>query len=273
MPRRRSRWHRRRLSAPRAGKRLGKSRRERTLSTAAPGPAGLKSRRKGGFECAHDRRSAFASPRCVTDDNDLLSRAEQTAELLAGRRATSLIEPIAERRRRKQLPEARPVPRAEVEQHGRNPPKAKAVACAGRNHDTVERRQQIERALDVRAVAERDALVQAGCDEALHITVERALPRAYLLEQWRLAGMAECPAGATFAFEDDDLVAIGDQRRISKSGWPGTDDGDAFARRAHAGGKHQLLPGGTVDDTAELRAAAHFVDAGVAGKAAPHRLA
>src|SRR5262249_1584431 len=101
---------------------------------------------------------------------------------------------------------------------------------------------------------------------------ERALPRAHLLEQWRFAGMAECPASATFAFEDGDLVAIGDQRRIGKSGWPGTDDGDAFARRALAGGKTQLLPGGAVDDTAELRAAAHLVDAGVAGETASHRL-
>ena len=37
-------------------------------------------------------------------------------------------------------------------------------------------------------------------------------------------------------------------------------------------GKGGLAAGGAVDDAADARAAAHFVDAGVAGEAAPHRL-
>ena len=69
------------------------------------------------------------------------------------------------------------------------------------------------------------------------------------------------------------LLPVGDQRRVSQAGGTGADHRDAFALRRTGGGELALPPGRAVDDAAQLRAAAHLVDAGVAGETAAGRLA
>ena len=67
-------------------------------------------------------------------------------------------------------------------------------------------------------------------------------------------------------------VAVRDQRGIGEAGRAGADHGDALAARRLGLGEHRLAAGGAVDHAADARAAAHLVDAGVAGEAAPDRL-
>ena len=73
--------------------------------------------------------------------------------------------------------------------------------------------------------------------------------------------------------EHRDVVAFGYQRRVGQAGRAGADHGDALATRGLRRCKHGLASGGAVDDAADAGAAAHFVDAGIAGEAAPDRLA
>ena len=105
------------------------------------------------------------------------------------------------------------------------------------------------------------------------VAVERGLVGDHLLEQRRLAGIAERAARPAVALEHRHRVGAGDEGRVGEPGRPRPDDGDALALRRLRRGEAGLVAGRGVDDAAQLRAAAHLVDAGVAGKAAPRRLA
>ena len=83
----------------------------------------------------------------------------------------------------------------------------------------------------------------------------------------------KAPPGMVVALEHGDRVAGGDERGIGEARGAGADHGDAHARDRACAAKPRLAPGPAVDDAADPRAAAHFVDAGVAGKAATRRLA
>ena len=74
------------------------------------------------------------------------------------RRAAAVVEPVADRCRRQHLLDERPATGATVQQRGRDRTEAEAVGGSGRDHDPVERRQQLRPARDIDAVAEDDVL-------------------------------------------------------------------------------------------------------------------
>ena len=127
--------------------------------------------------------------------------------------------------------------------------------------------------VDVGREAEHDAFRSQAADQIGDIALEALLVRLDLLEQRRLAGVAERAAGARLLLEHRHRVALGDERRIGQSGRAGADHRDALAARRLRSANNGLAAGRAVDHAADARAAAHLVDAGVAGEAAPDRLA
>ena len=108
---------------------------------------------------------------------------------------------------------------------------AEAIGSAGRDHDTVERRQQGRIGSHIRCETEYDALFLAGRRHVVDVARKACVARLDLLEQRRLAGIAEAAAGALGLLEHRHRVAVGDQRRVGEAGGPGADHGDAFAAR------------------------------------------
>src|SRR5208283_5096995 len=116
--------------------------------------------------------------------------------------------------------------------------------------------------------AKHDALHFARRGKIGDVARETLLARLDLLEQWRLAGVTEGAAGARAFFEYRDRIAGGDQRGVGKAGRSDANHGDALALRRLRIGKQTFAAGGAIDDAADALAAAHFVDAGVAGETA-----
>src|SRR5262249_53486704 len=151
-------------------------------------------------------------------------------------------------------------------------PEAEPVTGAGRNHQAIERGEHVGLLGDVALETEFDAVTRARGKEVADVALEARLARRDLLEQGRLAGVAKCAARALVLFEHRNLVALGHQRRIGQAGRSGADDGDALAARRPRMGNPRLAAAAGVAPATAARPAAHFVDAGVAGEAAPDRL-
>src|SRR4029453_724866 len=205
-------------------------------------------------------------------DSDALPRLGQSLEALGRSAAGPVVKPVANSRRREQPGDAGPARGALVEHADCDRTETEAVGGAGRDHQAVERREQLRPIGHVALEAEFDALANAGGDEVGDITLEAVLARRALLEQRGLAGIAKRAARARILLEHRDLVSLGDQRRVGEAGRAGADHRNALAARRVWIGEHRLAAGGAVDYAADARAAAHLVDAGVAGEAAPDRL-
>src|SRR6516165_1805459 len=83
----------------------------------------------------------------------------------------------------------------------------------------------------------------------------------------------KCAARLRFFLEHGDVVALRHKRRIGQSGGTRADHRDALALRHSRRGEQRFAPGGAVHHAANAGAAAHLVDAGIAGKTAADRVA
>ena len=77
----------------------------------------------------------------------------------------------------------------------------------------------------------------AGGNEIGDVASEALFACLDLLEQRRLAGIAECAAGTRFFFKYSHSVSVRDQRRIRQAGGSRPDHGDALATRWLRAGK------------------------------------
>src|SRR5262245_44871941 len=169
------------------------------------------SRQQRGLERAGDRLLALAGANGVTDDSDTLPRLGQSLEALGRSAAGPVVEPVADSRRREQPGDAGPARGALVEHADCDRTETEAVGGAGRDHQAVERREQLRSIGRVALEAEFDALADAGGDEVGDIALEAVLARRDLLEQRGFAGIAKRAARARILLEHRHLVSIGDQ--------------------------------------------------------------
>ena len=209
----------------------------------------------------------------VADHHHGLSGTCQLLELRAGSLAGPIVEPVAQLRLRKQLRHAEPAADAPVERGPGDGAETEAVVRAGRNHDAIEWRQQVGLGVHIGPESERHALVGAGRRHVGDVALKAPLARLDLLEQRRLAGIAKRPSWLFAFLEHRHGVAVGDQRGVGQARRSGADHRDALAARRARCREHRFAAGGAIDHAADARTAAHFVDAGVAGEAAPDRLA
>ena len=158
-----------------------------------------------------------------------------------------------------------------VEQARHHGPQAEAVAGAGGQDDTLEGRQHLGVGRDVDAVAEVHALIPAAALQRLDVGGEGGLAGRHPLEVRGLARVAEGAARHRLGVDHGDPVAVGGQIGVGQARRAGADDADLLAPRRRRAFEFGLAPGHRVDQAACRGAAAHAVDARVAGQATAHR--
>ena len=227
------------------------------------------------LERAGDRGAALAGLRGVADHDDLLSGPRERAQRVAGRVAgrggrTSRGTPRSRRLPRR--PGQWPAPRsssAVASRRGRSDSARRSRSRCGRTARAgrAPRRRRCRSgtsrpsACRPRPCRRRSARTRTGW----RAPPETAAPCRHSGRRRRRA-----PARSNTVTR----VALGDERRVGEAGRAGADHRDALAlRRTGASANSRLAAGRAVDDAAQLRAAAHLVDAGVAGEAAADRLA